>query len=91
MFKSPGRKLVAFLEKSRKGWKQKCQAAKARGKYWANQARAVRRSREAWRAQAEASACEVEQLREALATGQARDRTSQATPDHDAAGPSRAA
>lgn len=67
MFKSPVRKLVAFFEKSRNGWKEKCRAAKSQSKYWANQARAAMRSREEWRQKAERSACELEQLRQELA------------------------
>lgn len=74
MFKSPVRKLVAFFEKSRNGWKEKCRAAKSQGKYWSNQARAVMRSRDAWREKAEASARELEQVRQELAALQKTGR-----------------
>jgi hypothetical protein len=74
MFKSPVRKLVAFFEKSRNGWKEKYRAAKSQGKYWSNQARAVMRSRDAWRAKAEASARELEQVRQELAALQKTSR-----------------
>jgi hypothetical protein len=67
MLKSPVRKLVAFFEKSRNGWKEKCRAAKSQGRYWANQARAAMRSRKECRQKAERSACELEQLRQELA------------------------
>lgn len=67
MFKSPVRKLMAFFEKSRNGWKGKCQEAKGDCKYWANQARAVARSRDLWRAKAETSARELQGLKQALA------------------------
>lgn len=67
MFKSPVRKLAAFFEKSRDGWKEKCQASKAGCKYWANQARAVAKSRDKWRRKAEASARELQELRQAFA------------------------
>lgn len=67
MFKSPARKLVTFFEKSRNGWKRKCQASRARCKYWANQARAVAKSRDEWRHKAEASVHELQGLRQELA------------------------
>ena len=67
MFKSPVRKLMAFFEKSRDGWKQKCRTARSQGKYWSNQARAVMRSRDEWREKAKASARELEQLRQEFA------------------------
>ena len=75
MFKSPVRKLMVFFERSRNGWKEKCQAAKSQGKYWANQARAVMRSRDEWRVKAETAACELEQLRQELAALQKMART----------------
>ena len=67
MFKSPVRKLMAFFEKSRNGWKGKCQEAKGDSKYWANQARAVARSRDLWRAKAETSVRELQDLKQELA------------------------
>ena len=67
MFKSPTRKLMKFFEKSRNGWKVKCQAAKGDAKRWANQARAVAKSRDEWRRRAEAQSREVAGLRQELA------------------------
>lgn len=67
MLKSPIRKLARFFQKSRNGWKAKCQTAKVECKRWANQARAVARSRDLWRERAEASAQEVAALQQELA------------------------
>jgi hypothetical protein len=67
VFKTPTRKLMKFFEKSRNGWKAKCQAAKVDAKRWANQARAVAKSRDEWRRRAEAQECEVADLRQELA------------------------
>ena len=53
LYKSPVRKLVAFFEGSRDGWKQKHRAAKAKCKKLTNQVRAVEKSRQQWREQAE--------------------------------------
>jgi len=66
MYKSPVRKLAAFFEKSRDGWKEKCQAAKSNAKYWANQARAVTKSRDRWRQQAESATEEVQRRKQQL-------------------------
>lgn len=67
MHKSPARKLVVFFEKSRDGWKTKCQTAKSKAKYWSNQARAVTKSRDRWRQQAESATEEVQRLKRQLA------------------------
>jgi hypothetical protein len=66
MFKSPVAKLVKFFERSRDGWKAKCQTAKSRSKHWATQARAVERSRDAWRVKAESAVRELRQLKQEL-------------------------
>lgn len=66
MFKSPVTKLVKFFERSRDGWKAKCQTAKSRSKHWANQARAVERSRDTWRAKAESAERNLRQLTQEL-------------------------
>ena len=68
MFKSPWKKLVRFFEKSRDGWKRKCQQAKRDVQRWTNQARAVARSRDEWRRRAEASGHELEALKAEFAT-----------------------
>ncbi len=67
MFKSPLPKLVRFFQKSRDGWKRKCQQAKVECRCWANQARAVARSRDEWRRRAEASARELCSVKAELA------------------------
>jgi len=67
MHKSPVRKLAVFFEKSRDGWKAKCQTAKSKAKYWSNQARAVSKSRDQWRQKAEAAAEELTTLKQQLA------------------------
>jgi len=66
MFKSPLPKLVKFFERSRNGWKSKCQQAKAQNKHLATQTRAVEKSRAAWRARAESAERELRELRQAL-------------------------
>ena len=64
MFKSPLRKLVRFFQKSRDGWKAKCQKAKTLNKRLATQARAVQKSRDAWRRKAESAERELRDLRQ---------------------------
>lgn len=54
-WKSPVRKLVAFFQKSRDGWKAKQQASKVSLKKEQNQVRAVEKSRANWRVRAEAA------------------------------------
>jgi len=66
MFKSPVPKLVKFFEKSRNGWKSKCQQAKTRNKRLATQTRAVEKSRDAWRQRAELAEGELRDLRQEL-------------------------
>ena len=67
MYKSPIRKLAVFFEKSRDGWKRKCQTARGKAKYWSNQARAVTRSRDQWRARADAATEQLQALQQELA------------------------
>lgn len=66
MFKSPVGKLVKFFQRSRDGWKAKCQAAKLQCKRRATQIRAVERSRQRWRDKAQAAQREVRQLQREL-------------------------
>lgn len=68
MFKSPTAKLLKFFEKSRNGWKTKCQRAKERNKRLATQARAVEKSRLVWRQRAELAERELLDLRQELET-----------------------
>jgi len=65
-YKSPVRKLLTFFEKSRNGWKQKHQQAKAKCKKLSNQVRAVEKSREQWREQAEQEMRRVHELEREL-------------------------
>jgi chromosome segregation ATPase len=66
-YKSPLRKLVAFFQRSRDGWKAKHQAVKAELKREQNQRRAVEKSRQAWRAQAEDAKRRIRELEQELA------------------------
>ena len=65
-FKSPMRKLVRFFEKSRDGWKSKCQEARRKCKQLSNQVRAVEKSREHWKAIAQEERDRYRQLAEEL-------------------------
>jgi hypothetical protein len=58
-YKSPVRKIIAFLEKSRDGWKAKHHAVKQELRRTENQLRAVTASREKWRRQAEEAQAEL--------------------------------
>ena len=49
MFTTPLRKLAQFFQKSRDGWKAKCQEAKRNCKRLSNQTRAVEKSRDHWK------------------------------------------
>ena len=66
-YRSPRRKLVSFFRKSRDNWKRKCQEAKQRCRYYANQSRAAERSRDHWRDQAKAAKRRVQALEHQLA------------------------
>lgn len=58
-FSTPASKLVRSFERSRDGWKSKCQAAKVDCKLAKNQVRAVEKSRAGWRARALAAEREI--------------------------------
>ena len=49
-YRSPLRKLARFFEKSRKGWKEKCQQAKTMVKRLTNGIYALKKSRDRWKA-----------------------------------------
>ena len=66
-YSSPTRKLVHCFRRSRDGWKQKYKAAKHALKLAQNQARAVERSREHWRAVAQDERRRVRELERELA------------------------
>lgn len=66
-WKSPMRKLVAFFQRSRDGWKAKQQSLKVLLKKEQNQVRAVEQSRANWRVKAEAAQEQVARLSAELA------------------------
>ena len=57
---------MRFFQRSRDKWKQKCMEAKHRCKLLGNQVRAVEKSREYWRAQAEAATRRLEEVEQLL-------------------------
>jgi len=67
-YKSPIHKLLRFFERSRDGWKAKCQAAKARVKRLQSHATKLSGSRQRWKELARQRAREIEQLRRELET-----------------------
>src|SRR3989304_389773 len=66
MYLSPQGKLVRFFERSRDGWKAKCQSAKRKAKALSNHVAALKKSRNRWKAMARQHRDEVEQLRQEL-------------------------
>ena len=62
-FTSPIPKLVRFFHRSRDGWKEKCQKAKAVLKRSKNEAYALRKSRDGWKELAKQQEQELKQLR----------------------------
>jgi len=65
-YRSPLSKLVRFFERSRDGWKEKCQAAKRKGKALVNHVAALKKSRNHWKALARQHRDEVARLRREL-------------------------
>ena len=65
--KSPVRKLVRFFRRSRDNWKEKHHAMKRKCRRLANQAAAVEKSREQWRAQVQDLRQRVNELENELA------------------------
>lgn len=65
-YKSPIHKLLPFFERSRNGWKKKCQVAKASVKRLKNQVEKLHRSRQQWKQLAKQRGRELEQLRREL-------------------------
>ena len=63
LFISPVRKLARFFRRSRDGWKEKCQTAKAQVKQLKNGGCALRKSRDRWKELAKQQAEELRQLR----------------------------
>ncbi|MGA2068142.1 MAG: hypothetical protein ABSG86_24435 [Thermoguttaceae bacterium] len=66
-YRSPLSKLVRCFERSRDGWKRKCQEAKRVAKRFFNHIAKLKASRNRWKALARQYRHEVEQLREELA------------------------
>jgi uncharacterized coiled-coil DUF342 family protein len=66
MYRSPQSKLVRFFERSRDGWKEKCQSAKRKAKALSNHVAALQKSRSRWKTLARQHRDEVEQLRQEL-------------------------
>lgn len=62
-YRSPQGKLVRFFERSRNGWKAKCQRAKAMVKRLTNGTQALKKSRDRWKALAKQQREELRQLR----------------------------
>lgn len=65
-YRSPLKKLARFFEKSRDGWKEKCEAAKKEGKALTNRGVALEKSRDRWKALARGYRDEIRQLRQEL-------------------------
>jgi chromosome segregation ATPase len=65
-FLSPIRKLATFFERSRNGWKRKCQAAKVRIKRLSNQKQKLKTSRDRWKASVQTLQRELRQVQQEL-------------------------
>ena len=64
--KSPLPKLVQFFQRSRNGWKAKYRALKDECRLLGNQVRAVEKSREKWRREAQQAQRQIRQLQQEL-------------------------
>jgi len=65
-YRSPLRKLRAFFERSRNGWKEKCRKAKALAKRLSNRVRKLEASRDRWKQRAKRQDEELRSLRKEL-------------------------
>ena len=65
-FLSPVRKLVRFFERSRNGWKRKCQEARRRIKRLSNDKSKLRVSRDRWKESAHTLQSELRQVQQEL-------------------------
>ena len=65
-YKSPKHKLLAFFQRSRDAWKEKCRTAKATVKRLKNWAAKLERSREQWMVRARQYEQELKDLRREL-------------------------
>ena len=73
MFLSPVKKLARFFERSRNGWKRKCQEAKRRVKRLTNDKAKLRVSRDRWKEHAHALRSELRQAQQELEELKIRD------------------
>ena len=73
-YRSPQSKLVRFFERSRDGWKEKCQAGKRKAKALLNHVAALKKSRNHWKTLARQYRNEVEGLRQELEEVKSRRR-----------------
>jgi flagellar biosynthesis chaperone FliJ len=69
---SPPGKLIQFFERSRDGWKKKCQRAKAVVKRSSNGLQALKKSRDRWKALAKQQREELRRLQDELAAQKIR-------------------
>lgn len=65
-FLSPVKKLVRFFERSRNGWKRKCQESKRRIKRLSNDKLKLKASRNRWKENAQTLQSELRQVQEEL-------------------------
>ena len=65
-YKSPIHKLLSFFKRSRDGWKEKCQTAKATTKRLKNAVTKLQQSREQWKVRARQYEHELKDLRREL-------------------------
>jgi len=73
-YRSPLRKLVRFFEKSRDGWKEKCQQSKVLIKRLTNRMYAMKKSRDRWKTVAKRQRKELQELRRQLGAQKTRPR-----------------
>ena len=73
-YRSPAKKLLRFFERSRDGWKRKCQAAKRKVKSFDTRLRVLRKNRDRWKGLAKQQQVELKQLRKELETVKSGNR-----------------
>lgn len=65
-YRSPTKKLLRFFERSRNGWKQKCQLAKVRVKRLCGRLQKLKFGRDLWRERAQMLSRDLAQARDEL-------------------------
>lgn len=65
-YRRPRYKLLRFFERSRNGWKQKCQAGKVRIKRLSSRLQKLKVSRDRWKERAQTLVSELAQVQEGL-------------------------